>query len=183
MVRNVNVNVNVDFCFTLSCELVGRLPNLKRWKFSTAHIPGCWRGGRWSEKCQLGRCTNQSWFSQARTHKKRCSCAVIFWHHWLFPWHNCFLRLENSRCEVIRWKDRELLTNQNVLYTRLTYVKPYQNVLEKFWTNLKLWRIWLTDQSYLRIMLKRRSISTIYSMTWRLEIIKSTGVVPTLVMY
>ena len=25
MVRNVNVNVNLDFCFTLSCELFGRL--------------------------------------------------------------------------------------------------------------------------------------------------------------
>ena len=33
---HVNVNVNVDSCFTLSCELVGRLPNLKRWKLSTA---------------------------------------------------------------------------------------------------------------------------------------------------
>ena len=25
MVRNVNVNVNLDFCFTISCELVRRL--------------------------------------------------------------------------------------------------------------------------------------------------------------
>ena len=40
MVRNVNVNVKVDSCFTLSCELVGRLPNLKLWIFSTAHMPG-----------------------------------------------------------------------------------------------------------------------------------------------
>ena len=38
-------------------------------------------------------------------------------------------------------KDREVLTNQIVLYTRLTYVKPYQNILEQFGTNLKLWRI------------------------------------------
>ena len=38
MVRNVNVKV--DSCFTLSCELVGRLPNLKRWKLSTADMPG-----------------------------------------------------------------------------------------------------------------------------------------------
>ena len=41
MVRNVNVDVNVDSCFTLSCEPVGRLPNLKRLKLSTAHMPGC----------------------------------------------------------------------------------------------------------------------------------------------
>ena len=29
-----------DLCFTLSCELVGILPNLKSWKLSTAHMPG-----------------------------------------------------------------------------------------------------------------------------------------------
>ena len=40
MVRIVNVNVKVDSCFTLSCELVRRLPDLKRWKLSTAHMPG-----------------------------------------------------------------------------------------------------------------------------------------------
>ena len=40
MVCNVNVNVKVDSCFTLSCELFGRLPNLKRPKLSTAHMPG-----------------------------------------------------------------------------------------------------------------------------------------------
>ena len=46
MVGNVNVNVKVDSCFTLSCELAGRLPNLKRWEFSTAHMPGRLRVGR-----------------------------------------------------------------------------------------------------------------------------------------
>ena len=40
MIRNVNVNLKVDSCFTLSCELVWRLPNLKRWKLSTAHMSG-----------------------------------------------------------------------------------------------------------------------------------------------
>ena len=65
-----------------------------------------------------------------------------------------FLGLEKSRCEVIRQKDRELLTNQIVLYTYLTYVKPCQNILEQFWTNLKLCQIWLTDKSHLRIRLK-----------------------------
>ena len=67
---HVNVDVNVDLWSTLSCELVGRLQNLKRWKFSTAHMPGRWRGGRWSEKSQLGRCTNQRWGAQVRTHQK-----------------------------------------------------------------------------------------------------------------
>ena len=65
-----------------------------------------------------------------------------------------FLRLENLHCKLMTYKDRELLTNQIVVYTRLTYVKPYQNIFELFWTNLSLWQIRLTDQSYLRIMLK-----------------------------
>ena len=56
--------------FTLSCELVGRLTNIKRWKLSNAHMPGRWRGGRWSEKCQLGRCRNQRWGAQAQTHQQ-----------------------------------------------------------------------------------------------------------------
>ena len=40
MVHNENVKVNVDLCFMISCELGGRLSNLKRWKLSTAHMPG-----------------------------------------------------------------------------------------------------------------------------------------------
>ena len=64
MVRNVNVNI--DLCFCLSCELVGWLtilgfpvnlsgdwlfPNLKRWKSSTAQVVGeggnvSWVGAR-----------------------------------------------------------------------------------------------------------------------------------------
>ena len=44
--------------------------NLKHSKLYTAHMPGSWRGGRWSEKCQLGRCMNQRWGAQARTHQK-----------------------------------------------------------------------------------------------------------------
>ena len=70
MVRNANVIVNVDLCFTLSCELVGRMPNIKRWKLSTTHIPWIWRGGRWSGKCHLGRFTNQRWGAQAQHHQK-----------------------------------------------------------------------------------------------------------------
>ena len=26
------------------------------------------------------------------------------------------------------------------MYARMTYLKPYQNILEQFWTNLKLWQ-------------------------------------------
>ena len=35
-------------------------------------------------------------------------------------------------------KDRDLSTNQIVVYTRLTYVKPYQNIFKRFWMNFKL---------------------------------------------
>ena len=70
MVRNVNVNVKVDSCFTLSCELVGRLPNLKRWKFSTAHMPGVkgvvgevksvnWGGARTKGEAHKSELTNK----------------------------------------------------------------------------------------------------------------------------
>ena len=69
MVRNINVKVNVDLCFMLSCEHSGRLPNLKRWKLSTAHMPRRWRGGRQSEKYQLRRCINQRRGAQAQTHQ------------------------------------------------------------------------------------------------------------------
>ena len=56
-----------------------------------------------------------------------------------------------------------MLTNLIVVYTRLTYVKPYQNIFERLWSNLKLWRIRLTDQSYLHIMLKASSRDHPYS--------------------
>ena len=32
MVCNANINVNIDLCFTLSCELVGRLTILGKYK-------------------------------------------------------------------------------------------------------------------------------------------------------
>ena len=44
MVRKVNVNINVDLCFKLSFELVGRLPNINLWKLSTARMPGPLKG-------------------------------------------------------------------------------------------------------------------------------------------
>ena len=90
MVRNLNVNVNVDLYFTLSFELVGRLPNLKHWKLSTANISSHWRGARWSKKCQLWRCTNQWWGAEARNSQTRRSRTVICWHRWLLPRHRCF---------------------------------------------------------------------------------------------
>ena len=144
MVHNVNVNVNVDSCFTLSCELVGILPNLKRWKLSTAHITGRWRGGRWSEKCQLGRWTNKKWGAQAQTHQQDVLAQWFVDITDFFPDTTVFaIRKLASRNNEIKY--RYLLTNQIVLYTRLTYVKTYQNILERFWTNLNLWRSMATE--------------------------------------
>ena len=79
---------------------------------------------------------------------KKCSFTVICWScvwrktedQWVLPWHNCVLRLKNSRCEVMTLKDRDILANSIVVYARLTYLKPYQNTLELFWTNLNMWR-------------------------------------------
>ena len=47
-----------------------------------------------------------------------------------------FLRLKNSRWELMGYKYRVLLTNHIVLYTRLTHVKRYQNILEHFCTKM-----------------------------------------------
>ena len=73
MARNVNVNVNLDLCFTLSCELFRRLTildfpvNLPATISKSQALEIVYRahagavegvvgeGG----KCQLGRCTNQ----------------------------------------------------------------------------------------------------------------------------
>ena len=44
-------------------------------------------------------------------------------------------------------KCRVLLTNHIVLYARLTYVEPYQNILEPFFHKNALLTIGLTDQS------------------------------------
>ena len=97
---HVNVDVNVDLCYTLSCELVGRLSNLKRWKLSNAHMPGRWRGGRWSEKCQLGRCTNQWWGEQAQTHQQDVLSQWFVDITKFFPDTTIFT-IKNSRCELM----------------------------------------------------------------------------------
>ena len=114
---------------------------------------GHWRGGRWRGKCQLGRCTNQRWCAKERTTKDMFlhSDFLTALTSSLIP---LFFTIRKLALRANEKKYRELLTNQIVLYTHLTYVKPYQNILEQFWTNLKLWQIWLMEQSYLCIVLK-----------------------------
>ena len=43
-----------------------------------------------------------------------------------------FLTIRKILLRTNEKKYRELLTNQIVFYTRLAYVKPYQNILENF---------------------------------------------------
>ena len=69
---------------------------------------------------------------------KKCSCKVIYWSCGFFPDTTVFYTYKT----------------QIVVSTSLIYNKPYQNIFEFFWMNLKLWGIWIMDQSYLLIMLK-----------------------------
>ena len=48
-----------------------------------------------------------------------------------------FFAIKKLCCKVMKKKDRVLLTNHIVLYTRLTYVEPYQNILEHFCTKMQ----------------------------------------------
>ena len=100
MVRNVNLNVNVDSCFTISCELVGRLPNLKRWKLSTMHMPGV--------EGVVGEVKSVSWGgaqTKAEVHKGKLTNKMFLHSDFditeFFP-DTTILRLENSHCELMR---------------------------------------------------------------------------------
>ena len=64
MVRNVNVNV--DLCFGISCELVMWLTIAKYQSLEIIYRAG----GRWRVKWKLGRFTNQRWDARVRTHEK-----------------------------------------------------------------------------------------------------------------
>ena len=53
-----------------------------------------WRGGRWWEKCQLGRCTNQRWCAQARTHQQDVLSQWFFDITEFFPHTTVFYDLK-----------------------------------------------------------------------------------------
>ena len=93
-----NVNVNVDLCFRLSCELVGWLTIIKSQSLEIVYIAG----GGWMGNWQLGRCTNQRWGTQVQTHQKdilpQWFVAVLSEgkteDNWVLPWHHCFYLLK-----------------------------------------------------------------------------------------
>ena len=92
MVRNVNVNLNIDFSFTLSCELVGRLtilgfpvnllgdwllPNIKHWGLSTAHMLGALKGWQVKGKVSVGEVHEPKVRCTSANSPKICSYTVI----------------------------------------------------------------------------------------------------------
>ena len=73
MVYKVNVNVNVDLCFSLFCELVGRLKNLKRSKLYTAHVLGV--------EGEVGEVKSVSWGgaqTKVEVHKRKLTKRMFF---------------------------------------------------------------------------------------------------------
>ena len=79
----------------------------------------------------MGSCTDQSWVSRVQTHQND---VLPQWFvlavsegktedNLVHPWHHFFM-IKNSCCELMRKKDKVILTNYIVLYTRLTYVEP-----------------------------------------------------------
>ena len=98
-------------------------------------IPRTCRG----EKGVLGEVKSVSWGgAQTKAEMHKCKLTnKIFLHSDLLTSLTSSLtplslQLEYLHCELMRYKDRELLTNQIVVYTRLNYIKPYQNILELF---------------------------------------------------
>ena len=59
----------------------------------------------------------------------------------LFPDTTVLLLLKKSRCELMGQKYRVLLTNHILLYARLTFVEPYQNILEHFCMKMQFLRL------------------------------------------
>ena len=92
MVRNVNLNV--DLCFWISCELVRWLTISKSQTLEIFYRAG----GRWRGKWQFIRYPNQRWGARVQTHQKdvlpKWFLAVVFEgkmeDNWLIPWHHCF---------------------------------------------------------------------------------------------
>ena len=142
MVRKLNENVNVDLCSTFSCELVGRLQNLKRSrsKLYTAHMPvlsgkksamstnHCARTYFWLVRA----CAPHLWFVHQRELTKNMFLHSDLLTSLTSSLTPLFFMIRKLAMRTNDIKDRDILTNHIVVYTRLTYVKPYQNIIEWF---------------------------------------------------
>ena len=87
MVRNVNVNVNKDLCFTLSCELVG-WPTIAK----SQALEIVYRVHAGGVEGVLGEGGGVSWGGaqiKGEAHKSelinKMSLHSDFWHNWVLP--------------------------------------------------------------------------------------------------
>ena len=103
----LNVNVNVDLCFRLSCELVGWLTisgfpvnllgdwlliNTKRWKLSTTQVVGEGKSGSWVGARTKGEVHECEFTKYMFFHSYFCSCVLKNPEdNWVLPWHHCLL--------------------------------------------------------------------------------------------
>ena len=100
MVRNVNVYINVDSCFTLSCELVGRLPKPKV-------VEIVYRAYSRFVEGVVGEVKSVSWGgaqTKDEVHKRKLTYKMFLHNDLLtsltYSLTPLFLRLENSHCEL-----------------------------------------------------------------------------------
>ena len=164
--------------FRLSCEIFGWLTISKSHALEIIYLVVV----RWRENWQLGRWMNQSWGAQLQNHQINIfplwSVAVVSEEKkedtWVLPWHCYFLWFKNLCYELMGQKDRELLTNHIVLYTRLTLVVTYQNILENILHKNYVLIIGLTDQLYYSIchFIIRLFTHTVYTSFAKFQITK-----------
>ena len=90
--RNLNVNVHNNLCFTISCEFVG-WPNIA--KSQSPKIVYYAHAG--DVEGVLGEGESVSWGGEqtkGEVHKRKLTKNMLlhsdFWHHWVLPYHHCF---------------------------------------------------------------------------------------------
>ena len=123
MVLNINVNVNNDLCFTLSCELVG-WPTIAK----SQVLEIVYHAHSGSVEGVVGEGESVGWggsLTKGEVHKRKLTNKIFF--------HSDFLTSLSSFLTPLFFTIIKLvlrLTNKIVLCTLLTYVEPYQNILE-----------------------------------------------------
>ena len=122
MVRNVNVYVNVDLCFTLSCEMFGWPTIAKSQALEIVyHVHA---GG---VEGVVGEGESVSWggeITKGEVQKRKPTKNMFLHSDFLTSLSSSltprFFTIRKLALRTIEIKKRELLTNQIVLYTLLT---------------------------------------------------------------
>ena len=116
--------------FRLSCELIRWLTIAKSQALENFYI-----GDAGAVEGVIGEGKSVSWggaWTKGEVHKRKLTKKMFLHSDFLTSLSSSLTQL----CFTIRklalrgnrLKDRELLTNQIIIYTSLTYVKPYQNI-------------------------------------------------------